>query len=192
MDETNEPWQRVAMFLGWPKWQLETTAAKEERKTKEKEQKKALKAIDKPSIYTKDEQVNILKQYNLTDEEIKELKNEDLRVKKIKQLRDSTKVIHTPKAAHLKPVEKDTLKPVTPKTDSTKVTFITTKPAVNKKERKKITIENRTARQARLYKLSKANQIDTLRSLGVTPEVIKTLKYEEDRVRKIEELYDKD
>ena len=58
------------------------------------------------------------------------------------------------------------------------------------KARKKILIGDRSKRQARLYNLSKQNQLDTLESLGVTPDVIKTLKYEEDRVRKIEELYD--
>ena len=61
-----------------------------------------------------------------------------------------------------------------------------------KSTRKKIVLADRTKRQARLYKLTKANQIDTLKSLGVTPSIIKTLVYEEDRVRKIEELYDKD
>jgi len=40
MDETNEPWQRVAMFLGWPKWQLETSGVKEDHREKQKRKAK--------------------------------------------------------------------------------------------------------------------------------------------------------
>jgi hypothetical protein len=97
LDDTNPLWQRVFMALGWPKWQLETEKAKEERKAEEKKQKRNLRAKDKLSIYTKDEQVSILKQYKLTDEQIKRLKNEDLRVEKIKELRKKTKRIYVPK-----------------------------------------------------------------------------------------------
>ena len=39
-------------------------------------------------------------------------------------------------------------------------------------QRKKIALVDRTKRQARLYKLTKANQIDTLKSLGVTPSIL--------------------
>ena len=77
-----------------------------------------------------------------------------------------------------------------PKSDSTKTKATSYKPSTKTTIRKKIIKDERTKRQARLYKLSKQNQIDTLTSLGVTPAVIKTLKYEEDRVRQIEKLYD--
>ena len=43
----------------------------------------------------------------------------------------------------------------------------------------------------RLYKLKKSDQLDTLKSLGLSGAMLDALKYEEDRVRKIEELYDK-
>ena len=76
------------------------------------------------------------------------------------------------------------------KSDSTKTKATSYKPSTKTTIRKKIIKDERTKRQARLYKLSKQNQIDTLTSLGVTPAVIKTLKYEEDRVRQIEKLYD--
>jgi len=52
-------------------------------------------------------------------------------------------------------------------------------------------LKDRTTRQARLYKLKKSDQLDTLRSLGLSGSMLDALKYEEDRVRKIEELYDK-
>ena len=61
--------------------------------------------------------------------------------------------------------------------------------AVNNQE--KILLEDRTKRQARLYKLKKSDQLDTLKSLGLSGSMLDALKYEEDRVRKIEELYDK-
>ncbi len=199
-DDTNPTWQRVFMALGWPKWQLETEKAKNERKAEEKKQKRNLRAKDKPSIYTKDEQVNILKQYELTDEEIKELKNEDLRVKKIQQLRDSTKVTHVPMAAKVKPKPvnvKASLTPKPKKTDSTsykpssKVKPTSVSIPKKKQTRKKIVLKDRTKRQARLYKLKKSDQLDTLKSLGLSGAMLDALKYEEDRVRKIEELYDK-
>ena len=58
-----------------------------------------------------------------------------------------------------------------------------------KTERKKIVKEDRTTAQARLYKLRKADQVDTLISLGLSDAQIKALRYEEDRVREIERLY---
>ena len=191
MDDTNQTWQRVFMLLGWPKWQLETPKEKEKRKAKEKEERRNIRAEDKPSIYTKDEQVNILKQYELSDEEIKELKNEELRVDKIEQLRDSTKVTHTPQAIKSKPKPKVEKKDSTSYKPSSKVK--TTSKSIPKKKstRNKILLEDRTKQQARLYKLKKSDQLDTLKSLGLSGSMLDALTYEEDRVRKIEELYDK-
>jgi hypothetical protein len=60
-----------------------------------------------------------------------------------------------------------------------------------KSKRNKILAADRTKRQARLYKLKKSDQLDTLKSLGLSDKMLEALKYEEDRVRKIEELYDK-
>jgi hypothetical protein len=97
MDDVNPTWQRIFMALGWPKWQLETEKEKEKRKATEKKEKRNIRAEDKPSIYNKAEQVNILKQYGLTETEIKKLKNEDQRVKKIEALRKKTNKIYIPK-----------------------------------------------------------------------------------------------
>ena len=119
------------------------------------------------------------------------MKNEELRVKKIEQLRDSTKVIHTPQALKSKPKAKDEKKDSTSYKPSSKVKTTTTSLPKNKSTRKKILLEDRTKRQARLYKLKKSDQLDTLKSLGLSDKMLEALKYEEDRVRKIEELYDK-
>ena len=97
MDDTNQTWQRVFMLLGWPKWQLETPKEKEKRKATEKEERRNIRAEDKPSVYTKDEQINILKQYGLSNTDIKRLKNEDQRIRKIEALRERTKKIYVPK-----------------------------------------------------------------------------------------------
>ena len=43
--------------------------------------------------------------------------------------------------------------------------------------------------QRRLYKLNKKDQVDTLKSFGLSDSVIKTLRLEADRVAKIEQLY---
>ena len=82
-NENTETWKAVALTLGWPEWQLESGREKEEKKS-----------ID---LYNKAEQVNILKQYGLTETEIKKLKNEDQRVKKIEALRKKTNKIYIPK-----------------------------------------------------------------------------------------------
>ena len=92
---------------------------------------------------------------------------------------------------------KASLTPTAKKTDSTsykpssKVKPTPVNIPKKKQERKKIALKDRTKRQARLYKLKKSDQLDTLKSLGLSGAMLDALKYEEDRVRKIEELYDK-
>lgn len=115
MDSTNEDWQRIAMILGWPKWQLESETQRAERFKTEKEGRKD---------YRKQNKLKNTRQYRpkkLLDE--KTLIKQDLE----KQVKD-------------------------------------------------------------LFKLNKSAQIDSLRSLGLTTDAIKRLKYEEDRVNKIIEL----
>ena len=175
-DET-EFWMDVALLLGWPKWQLEGRK-EEEKKGKrsyfpqslltEKAYLQEQKEIKEQKIFKlkKEEQVKMLDSLGVDKKEINSLKLEKDRVNKILQLQNK------------------------PKSDSTKTKATSYKPSTKTTIRKKIIKDERTKRQARLYKLSKQNQIDTLTSLGVTPAVIKTLKYEEDRVRQIEKLYD--
>ena len=116
MDETNESWQRVAMLLGWPKWQLENEKQKADRFAEEKEGRKEYR------------------QY---------VKNKNIR----------------------------------------KYKPMTLKQAADKKKAEKLAEQTKT-----LFKLKKAEQIDSLRQLGLTTDAIKRLKYEEDRVNKIIEL----
>jgi hypothetical protein len=186
------------MLSGWSEWELESTADRAKRQEKESIEKRHLRAEGNLGIYNKAEQEDILKQYGFKEEDLKDLKNEDQRIEKIKELQKKTKKTYLPNKA-LAPKKKSSTtatsyKPSTKvskiKTTSTVVQKDETK-AVKQKEDKPVKKKgDRTDRQARLYNLSKQNQLDTLESLGVTPDVIKTLKYEEDRVRKIEELYD--
>ena len=82
VNEDYEVWQRTALFLGYSEWQIQT----QEQKAKEKKEKEDKKALRDPSRYNKNQQVDVLKQFNLTDSEIDKLNTEDKRVDKIKQL----------------------------------------------------------------------------------------------------------
>ena len=110
--------------------------------------------------------------------------------KEVKKLLKKKKI-----EAKKKEREKEKLKPKTKekvKEILETKTFITPKTfdKSNKKTRNKIKIKDRTKQQGRLYKLNKSDQIDTLKSLGLSNSQIDKLRYEEDRVRKIEELYE--
>ena len=64
------------------------------------------------------------------------------------------------------------------------------------KPKKLLTTESYKAQQLKkqsdeLFKLNKSVQVDSLRSLGLTTDAIKRLKYEKDRVNKIIELNNK-
>jgi len=118
MDETNDAWQRVAMFMGWPKWQLENDKQRLDRYNKEKEGRKEYR------------------------EEVK---------------KRSTRQ-YFPKALP------------------------------TKEEYKAIELKKQSDA---LFKLKKAEQVDSLRTLGLTTDAIKRLKYEKDRVDKIIELSNK-
>lgn len=82
INEDYEVWQKTALWLGYSEWQIQT----QEQKAKEKKEKEEKKALRDPSRYNKNQQVDVLKQFNLTDSEIDKLNTEEKRVKKIKQL----------------------------------------------------------------------------------------------------------
>ena len=115
LDATNEDWQRIAMLLGWPKWQLESDKQRLDRYSEEKEGRKKYRAEEKK--------------------------------KNTRQ--------YFPKS-------------------------LPTKEQYKAQELKK--------QSDTLFKLSKSEQIDSLRTLGLTTDAIKRLKYEQDRVNKIIEL----
>ena len=164
LKEETEAWKDVAMFFGWPEWQLDVKqkpTAEEieaEKQAKKEEEEKAVKSRIKKQInylndLSKKEQVHKLDSLGVSASEIKDLKLEKNRVDKLYELMGED----TPYA----------------------------------KAHASIPTEERSKQQRRLYKLDKVNQIDTLKSLGATDSVINTLKYEFDRVKKIEELYEK-
>ena len=82
----NETWMRVAMFLGWPEWQLQT---KDEKDKSRKE--------GDPSLYNKAQQVDILKQHGYSDEEIKAMKDKETRTNAILDKQEKSGKIYTTK-----------------------------------------------------------------------------------------------
>jgi hypothetical protein len=82
INEDYETWQKVALLLGYSDWQIMTT----EQKTKQGEEREAQKALKDPSRYNKNQQVDVLKQFKLTDSEIEKLNTEEKRVDKIQEL----------------------------------------------------------------------------------------------------------
>jgi hypothetical protein len=72
--EETETWKAVAMVMGWPEWQLRTTA----------DVNKGYR--DDPSQWSVWEQKSILRQLGYSDDEIKKLKNTEGRAEVIKKL----------------------------------------------------------------------------------------------------------
>tara|TARA_R110001599_G_scaffold61702_6_gene171624 strand:+ start:8 stop:3475 length:3468 start_codon:yes stop_codon:yes gene_type:complete len=188
LDSDEETWKRIAAALGYPEWQLRSAGELEDYKQLRKQEKKDHKNLQKWEVIDgdeieslkKDQQVNILTEIGLSKEEIKDLKYEEDRVNRIleeyeKDEKKVTKILEKNRTATAPIVEEE-------KEEEKKVE--------KKTERKKILKDDRTTAQTRLYKLRKADQVDTLASLGLSDAQIKALKYEEDRVREIERLYE--
>ena len=97
MEADQEWWKRVAMLSGWQEWELESSGERTERKEKEKATKRDIKAKADPGVYTKEEQIDILRQYNIRESSINKLKTEKDRVDAILDLRKETKKIYKPK-----------------------------------------------------------------------------------------------
>jgi hypothetical protein len=95
LDENNATWKRVFMALGWSEWQLLSSKEKEQKKIEDKNLKRKTRGKDDPGIYTKTQQVDILKQHGLSDAYISTLKNEEERVAEIKKQEKKNKKIFT-------------------------------------------------------------------------------------------------
>jgi hypothetical protein len=171
LDSQNKWWQRVAVGLGWSRWDvgIKDNEIKEAKKAirennkrinKETKLKKAtpeekLKIIEKEIFdLNKSEQVKILEANNLNP---KKYPKEADRVNAIMKLRKKNKT----------------------KIDST----------IN-------AIENyipteKEQRSIDLFKMNKKDQVNMLIDLGLSSKQIKKLKYEEDRVNKIIEIQNK-
>jgi hypothetical protein len=195
LDSDEETWKRVAAILGWPEWQLRSTKEQEDYKQLRKQEKKEHKSLkmwevidgDEIKALKKDQQVNILTDIGLSEDEIKDLKHEEDRVNKIleeynKDEKKVTKILDKNRTATSIAIQEEEKKK---KQEEKKK-----EEEKKREERKKIPKEDRTVAQARLYKLRKADQVDTLISLGLSDAQIRALRYEEDRVREIERLYE--
>jgi len=92
-------WKRAALLSGWQAWELESSGERTRRISKEKEIKFYMKAESNPGVYSKAEQVHMLKQHGLSDKEIKELSKEKDRVNAILDLqKDQDKIYRPPKS----------------------------------------------------------------------------------------------
>ena len=168
LESENAWWQRVALGLGWSKWELGIEDAEvqevknrikntnkqinKETKLKEATPKEKIKIVEK-SVFdlNKAEQVKILNANNLDP---KKYPKEADRVKAIMNLRKNNEA----------------------KIDST----------INAIENYVPTKEEQ--RSIDLFKMNKKQQVDLLMDLGLSVQNIKKLKYEEDRVKKIIQL----
>ena len=109
LDASNEPWERLFMTMGWPKWTLstkkESDLERKEDKTEIKEAKEKaefdamtpleqkVKALENLKKF---QQVDSLKAYGLTNKEIRLLTREEDRINKILSLEGSEKKGLTP------------------------------------------------------------------------------------------------
>jgi len=204
MTEEQETWKSLFELAGWSEWQLESKSQQEKREEKESDAKHYYRAIEKPSLYNKAEQEDILRQHGFTPEQIKGLKTQDQRVTAILAAQASSGKTYTSKIPNVKSDEIKDVKSITPievepkpKVKSTpKKVKSDTIPKPNKVnftentsfKNNRVPVEKRNAQELKLYELPAAEQKDSLRSLGLSDDEIKALKYEGDRVRKILEL----
>jgi hypothetical protein len=104
LDSSNEPWERLFMTMGWPKWTLSTKAESdleraedkaEIKEIKEKEEFDAMTPLEQKTKALEDlkkfQQVDSLKAYGLTDKEIRLLTKEEDRINKILSLEGQEK-----------------------------------------------------------------------------------------------------
>jgi len=171
LDSEEETWKRVAQALGWTKWQLEKgsdlRAEREAEKPRKKQSIKNMYGPSNPQLYSKDEQISILKQYGYSEDEIKAMKKQENRVQAILDK------------------QKETGKTIKPKAEKA----YKFKPLINKKEFIKQEEEEDLKEQTNKYKkLKKPRQVEILDSLGLSKKDIRALQYEKDRVAKIIEL----
>ena len=104
LDASNEPWERLFMTMGWPKWTLSTKAESDlERKedkaeikaAKEGEESKKLTVQEKRFKKVKDlkkaEQVDILTKLGFSKKQIRLMKKEEDRINAIIKQQDKKK-----------------------------------------------------------------------------------------------------
>jgi len=168
--EDQDTWKRIALVLGWPEWQLETSGKKDIRLREDRKEKLEIRAEIKPSLYTKAEQEDILKQHGYNQAAIDEMKNEDDRVEAILKSQKDNNEVYTP-------------------SEYKKGKFDSPKDKKEKKET--LEKEGKVEEQSdsdKVYDLKKDEQVRALKDLGVTKKEIDSLRIEGPRVDKILEL----
>jgi len=86
LDADTDNWMKVANFLGWPEWQLQSKGQKDFEIAKED-----------PSVYNKKQQEEILEKFGVPEWQIKKLKKEEDRVNEILKLQKKNKKYYKPK-----------------------------------------------------------------------------------------------
>ena len=191
MDPTHQWWQRVALILGQNTWDLGIQDPDIEKIKIEIIAEKRNIAKERAQIKKQEEKIdNLRKQYpNKTDNEI----NEILKIKE-----KNKEVFDLNKREQVKILEANNLNPKDYPKEKDRVDAIMN---LRKKNESKIdsaltAIKNyvpteQEQRSIELFKMTKKDQVNLLMELGVSTKVIKNLKYEEDRVKKIIELQNK-
>ncbi len=103
--QDEENWKRVMLLMGWSSWQLEDANDKASREKQESDKKHYYNALKNPSLYNKNEQIDILKQHGLNDSEINALKKQEDRVKAIIDQENKTGKQFTSKIPNVKTIE---------------------------------------------------------------------------------------
>jgi hypothetical protein len=81
--QDQENWKRIMLVMGWSEWQLENQAEGEQREKEESDMKHYHRALENPSLYNKNEQLDILRQHGYTEKEINGMKKQEDRVNAI-------------------------------------------------------------------------------------------------------------
>tara|TARA_R110002072_G_scaffold52528_1_gene139869 strand:- start:1202 stop:10624 length:9423 start_codon:yes stop_codon:yes gene_type:complete len=191
IDSRHETWQRVALLMGWNKWDIgiedpDIVALGEDIKERKKQEKKM--NAEKKKI--KKEEEKLKEKYpNKTEKEIKETVSVEKKIKQVYDLskREQVKILNDLKLNPKNyPKEKDRVDKImefyNKDPDKINSTLNAIKNYVpNKSEQRSIN----------LFKLTKKDQVNTLMKLGLSSKRIKELKYEEDRVNMIIKLENK-
>jgi predicted kinase len=199
-DARNTAMQRIALGLGWRTWDVGTKNEendlikatykifrKEEGAAKAKATRAASKAekdanlspeertYNKLEKLKKTQQIDSLEAYGLSKKEIRKLPLEKDRINKIISLKGKPK--------------KESKLEATPKQFSSALSL--EEPTSYNNTPKNQVIPEIDLRFKELEKLKKGEQVDSLKTYGLSDKQIKKLKYEEDRVKKIIQLQDK-
>ena len=193
-----ETWQRVAMVMGWNKWMLGTEGGPSEEKIKKveeeiEERKKLEKEVEKQQV--KEEELR--EEYpGKTDSEIEKIIKLEEKNKEFFSLNKSEQV-RVLKQLGLSDSRIKELKKEQDRVNKIMDMYDRNPEKVEKalKAQKDYKPSDQEKRYIDVFKMNKKDQVNLLMSLGLSGKQIKTLKYEEDRVKMIillEEKWEKE